>query len=408
LMIAFTPTWLQPTPNPCSELPAANNAHPYNSAPTNNASYASIAAQYVAHLDSKYPGLVQYYEIWNEADETNQFCGLHAGDTTQVQLRLDEYKALYVAMATAMKAQATKDGTTIKVGGPALGNYFGSNFWISQLVQAANVGTTKLADFVSYHQYPAGADVSHTMTFNGTGGTASLYARTVSPTTGLAAIYKSIAAAAGSNVPVLLDEYNDDWDFFNDCCKNQPTYSAVWNALVFTTIMNTAYTGVPPLQHLSYYSASNQPFCMLGYTGDGLYGCGATAQLPYPQFRVFELLASHNFLDLQAGGGHLALSASQTAALNTAGLVVTAFYTPGGADSVVLVNPTATAVSNKVLVMQNHGFTIPTATQYLLNGTTYSATHPVAGVAVPLTASGSSVKATVTIPPYSVLAIKVE
>jgi hypothetical protein len=245
------------------------------------------------------------------------------------------------------------------------------------------------------------------MTFDGAGGTVSLYARTMSPTTGLAAIYKSIAAAAGSKIPVLLDEFNDDWDFYNDCCKNKPKYSALWNTLVFTTIMNTAYSGVPPLQHLSYYSASNQPFCLLGYTGDGLYGCGNTDPLPYPQFRAFELLASHNFLDLQAQGGHLALSASSTSALSSAGLVVTAFYTPGS-DAVVLVNPTATAVTNKVLAIGNHGFASPTATQYLLNGTTYSATYPTAGTALSLTPNGANATATVTIPPYSVLAIKVE
>jgi hypothetical protein len=305
-----------------------------------------------------------------------------------------------------MKQQAAKDGKTIMVGGPALGNYYGSNFWISQLVQVTNNGA-RLVDFVSYHQYPAGSDVSHTMTWNGAGGTASLYSRTISPTTGLAAIYKSLAAAAGNNTPVLLDEFNEDWDFYNDCCKNSPTYSPVWNTMVFSLLMNTAYGGAPPLQHLSYYSAANQPFCLLGYTGDGLYGCGNTAQLPYPQFRAFELLASPNLLGLQAQGGHLANSLSLSSALNSAGLVATAFYTPGS-DAVVLVNPMGTAISNVVLSIGNHGFTNPAATQYLLNASTYSSAHPVTGSALSLTTNGTGVQATVTIPPYSVLAVKLQ
>jgi hypothetical protein len=410
LMITYTPAWLQPASAPCSDpYPTQFGAHPYNAAPTDNNAYASIAAQYVAHIDQKYPGLVEYYEIWNEADQSNQFCGLNPGDSTQSQVRLDEYKALYQPVAIAMKQQAASDGISIKVGGPALGNSNGSNLWISQLVQVTNNGS-KLVDFVSYHQYLAGSDVSHTMTWDGAGGTTSLYSRTISPTTGIASNYQSIVkatASAGYTVPVLFDEFSDDWDFYNDCCKNSPTYSPVWNTMVFALIVNTAYLGVQPPQHLSYYSASNQPFCLLGYTGDGQYACGtAGAQLPYPQFRAFELIASPNFLGLQASGGHLAKSVSTSSAMNSAGLVATAFYTPG-LNAVILVNPLATAISDAVLSIGNHGLINPTATQYLLNSSTYSPTTEVPGTALALTQNGANAQATVTIPPYSVLAIKV-
>jgi hypothetical protein len=407
LMIAYSPTWLLPATNPCASGIATSRA-----APTNNAAYASIAAQYVAHLDQKYPGLVQYYEIWNEADETNQFCGLNPSDTlpAQVQVRLNEYKALYQQVAIAMKQQAASDGASILVGGPALGNSNGgSNFWITQLVQLTNNGA-KLVDFVSYHQYPAGSDVSHTMTWDGVGGTPSLYTRTIDPETGFAAVYQSITSAAesaGYAVPVLLDEYSDDWDYFNDCCKNSPTYSPIWNTMVFSLILNDAYNGTPVLQHLSYYSADNQPFCLFGDTSTGTYDCSTTGtQLPYPQFRAYELLASPSFLNLQANGGNLAASLSTSSAMSSAGLVASAFYT-SGSDAVILVNPTATAISNAVLVIGNHGLNNPTATQYLLNSSTYSPTTELTGSTLALTANGASAEATVTVPPYSVLAIKV-
>jgi hypothetical protein len=413
LMIADTPTWLQPTVNPCSELPPSHNAHPYNAAPTDNNAYASIAAQYVAHIDQKYPGLVQYYEIWNEADETNQFCGLNSGDTTNDSARSNEYVALYKAIAIAMKQQAATDRTSILVGGPALGNSNSglSDFWITKLVQLNNGASTRLVDFVSYHQYLAGADVSHTITWDGAGGTPSLLSRTLSPSTGSAAVYRRIAGPTAASIagpmPVIFDEFNDDFDFFNDCCKNSPTFSPVWNTMVFSLLLDSVYNGAPPPQHLSYYSADNQPFCMLGNPDNGLFDCGQVAPLlPYPQFRAFELLASPNLLGLQASGGNVAKSLSQSSVMNSAGLVAAAFYTPGS-DAVVLVNPTSVPISNAVLVIGNHGLNNPTATQFLLNSTTYSATAPVAGVPLQLTVNGVNAQATVTIPPLSVLAVKV-
>jgi Glycosyl hydrolases family 39 len=401
-MIAYSPTWLQPATSPC----VAPNP-PTHAAPTNNSTYASIAAQYVAHLDQKYPGLVEYYEIWNEPDTSNQFCGLTAGDSTQQ--RLNEYTALYRASAIAMKQQSAIDGASIKVGGPSLSNYLLSSAWVTQLLTVTNNGSP-LVDFVSVHEYPSGSDVSHTMTWDGTGGTASLYARTIDPNSGFAAVYLSLAkslASAGSAVPILMDEYNDDWDFYNDCCKNSPTYSPVWNTMVFSLLMNTVYNGAQPVQRLNYYAADNQPFCLLGYTGDTTYDCGTTGpQNPYPQFRAYELLASPNFLGLQAKGGNLAISVANSSALKSAGLHVSAFYT-SDLDAVVLVNPLGTAMSNVSLELENHGLNNPIATQYLLNSSTYSPTTEVSGTALALTTNGTSVQATVTIPPYSVLDIKV-
>jgi hypothetical protein len=401
LMIAYTPPWLLPATNPCASGVPASHA-----APSNNSSYASIAAQYVAHIDQKVPGVIAYYEIWNEPDEPNQFCGLNAGDKDQVLL--NEYKAMYQPVATAMKAQAAKDGVTIQVGGPGLGNYNGSEYWISQLVQVTNNGA-KIVDFASYHQYPSGSDVSQTMTWDGSGGTVSLYSRTIDPNTGLAAIYQKIVSAAASgsfSVPVILDEFNDDWDFSTDCCKNTPAYSPLWNTIVVSTILDTVYSGSPAVQHLSYYAADNQPFCLLGYISSA-YGCGTGGTpYPYPQFRAFELMASPNYLDLQASGGNMAKTLSLSNAMNSAGLVALPFYT-SGSDAVVLVNPLSTPISNAELVLGNHGLSNPTATQYLLNGTTYSPTSEPVGTSLELTINGSSATASVSIPAYSVLAIKV-
>jgi hypothetical protein len=413
LEVTYTPQWLVPTasPGPCDDTyPATHNAHYYNAAPTNNSQYASIAAQYVQHIDAKYPGLVQYYEIWNEADESNSFCGLNSGDSTKDQVRLDEYKALYQATAIAMKAQAATDGVSIMVGGPALGNSNGSSYWVAQLVQLTNNGA-QIVDFASYHQYLAGSDVSSTMTWDGTGNTTSLYSRTMSSSTGTAANFQKIAAAAASGpftVPVMLDEYSDDWDFTNTCCKNTPQYSPVWNTMVFSLIMNSVYSGYPPIQHLSYYAASNQPFCLLGYISSD-YTCGAgpsVTPLPYPQFRAYELLASSNYLGLQASGGNMATSIALSDAMNTAKLVATAFYTTG-ADSIVLVNPSAAAITNASLVVGNHGLNGPSATQYILNASTYSGTTALSGTALTLTTTSTGIEALVTIPAYSVVAIKI-
>ena len=404
LMIAYTPAWLQPASLPCTDP----NAHPYNAAPTDNTAYASIAAQYVAHIDQKYPGLVEYYEIWNEPDSASQFCGLNPGDSTSPQTRLSEYTALYTAAATAMKAQAATDSVSIQVGGPALSNYVQSSAWITQLLTLAKGGTP--LDFVSYHQYPSGNDVSHTMTWDGAGGTVSLYTRTIDPTSGFGPVYQNLAksiSTAGLTTPILMDEYSDNWDFSNDCCKNSPTYAPVWNTMVFSLVMNSVYNGAQPIHRLGYYAASNQPFCLLGDTVDLPLGCGTTGpQNPYPQFRAYELLASPNFLGLQANGGNLANSVANASGMKSAGLVTSAFYTQG-LDAVVLVNPLATPITNAVLELGNHGLINPIATQYLLNASTYSPTTPVIGTALALTTNGTSVQTTVTLPPFSVLAIKI-
>ena len=76
------------------------------SMPTNINSWASIAQQYVHHMDITFPGVVTDYEIWNEP---NLALCVPAGDNV-----LTDYIKLYSAAAPLMKQQAKADGQTIR------------------------------------------------------------------------------------------------------------------------------------------------------------------------------------------------------------------------------------------------------------------------------------------------------
>ncbi len=101
-----SPSWLQPSPNPCDGAGSAG----YNAPPTDVNAWAKIAAAYVAHLDANFPGLVHDFEIWNEPELQQSFCVANNTDAT----RLSKYLALYAAASSAMHAQATKDGVNIR------------------------------------------------------------------------------------------------------------------------------------------------------------------------------------------------------------------------------------------------------------------------------------------------------
>ena len=106
-------------------------------------------------------------------------------DNTQTG-RLTAYVALYAAAAKAMHQQAAADGTTIAVGGPAIANPIGvASLWLPGLLN--NPGTAPYVNFVSYHLYLAGSNPTE-MTWDGSGGTISLYQRTISSSSGEAAL----------------------------------------------------------------------------------------------------------------------------------------------------------------------------------------------------------------------------
>jgi len=388
LQMVYSPSWLQPTTGPC----VAPNEY---SAPTNVNEWAQIAAAYVHHMDTTFPDVVTDYEIWNEPNAT----GMCAGD------HLQTYLAIYAAAAPAMKTQAAADGKTIRVGGPVLSGY--SALWISNLL--TNADTAPYVDFISYHQYMFGL-TGLPVQWNTYTGYPSLYQETQDPSVGAWANYdkvqQQVAAGkqpAGAKTPIYVTEFNTNWSYFQDCCRNSATYSPVWNALYATDMLDSVYKGTAKVpDKLIYFAGSAYPwFCMIGVqdkNSDCLYSAGATP-VPYPQYYVYDLLASSHYLGLSAGG-YMAKSISTPT--GGGGLATTAFYT-AGQDAIVVTNPTGTAYSHIVVTFANPGFSTTQGTLYTIEDGV-----SIGSSTVSFSALGTSLSTTIDVPAYSVQAISIK
>src|SRR5579883_1078891 len=388
LQVAYTPAWLQPNPNPCG---AGNTTV----APTDVNKWGQIAASYVAHMDQKFPGVVTDYEIWNEPD-TGGLCG----NTN----RLNTYLAIYAAAAPLMKQQAAADGVSIRIGGPTTAGMNSS--WFTALL--TNSSTAPYVDFVSYHNYIMSiTDVN--ATWDSYNGNNSLYQRTQMPG-GAASMYAKAAGLVaaghqpgGALTPIYVDEYNTNWSFVQDCCRNDPTYSPLWNAMYVSDLLNTVYTGTAAVPgDMAYYAAINYPyFCLIG-TWDSNMDCQYTQNStpqPYPQYYAYQLMGSPNYLDLNSGG-YMAASISPPS--GGGGLVTTAFYTPNQ-DSVLIVNPTSTNYPFITINLQNTGFSSPHAVLYQVeNG------QSINSQTLALTQANGVYSATIQVPAYTVLGIAVQ
>ncbi len=403
VVMGYTPPWLQPTPNSCSNYVA----QPYHAVPTDINQWAALTAAFVAHVDQKFPGYVRDYEIWNEPDNSPGLCVPDNKDSS----RLSAYLQMYAAAAPLMKAQAAADGITIRIGGPALTNSGSANEWIPALT--TNTTTAPYVDFVSYHQYATSPLVEQSgSTWDNVGAPASLSYRTQDPGSGFTAIYRNIVnlTKQGSqpnpaSTPVMLDEFNTTASFTPDCCRNDSTYSPLFNALVMQDTLNAVFSGVGTVpERVLYFAAQNwYPdkqgtvwFCLVG-TIDPLMDCAysaSTAQ-PYPQYYAYNLLLGSNYLGL-GGGGFLV---SSTPKINQAGVAVSAFYTAAN-DALVITNPTANDLNNVSINLQNTG-RMPVATLYLLNG----ANPTISVQTLPVTQSGNGYTASISIPHYSVVGI---
>lgn len=387
LQLTYSPPWLQPTTGTCK-------ANEY-AAPTNVTEWATIAAAYVAHMDSTFPGVVQDYEIWNEPNATGM-CSSN---------NLDSYMALYAAAAPAIKAQASHDGATDRVGGPVLAG--DSATWLSTFLGSST--TAPYVDFVSYHQYINGLTELSTQwdTYNGD---PSLYELTQDPTIGAFAEYNDVLAdvaagkqPGGAETPVYITEYNTNWAFFNDCCRNSATYAPVWNALYVTDLLDSVYKGSAKMPNkLIYFAGSAYPwFCMIGVLDtnlDCLYSAGATPA-PYPQYYTYQLFASSTYLGLQ-GGGYMAKSLSTPT--GGGGLATTAFYT-STQDAVVIVNPTSTAYPHISVTLANPGFASTQGTLYsVVNGAEIQSSG------ISFSVQGTSFTTTIDVPAYSVQGVSLK
>ena len=379
-----SPTWLQQGTCGVESMPSDVNA------------WASIAQQFVHHMDTTFPGVVTDYEIWNEPDIA--LC-VPAGETA-----LTDYMKLYAAAVPLMKAQAKADGQTIRVGGPVSAGLNGT--WITAMLNDPVISQN--IDFMSYHYYLVGkpGETAQWDTYNGT---ESIYQIT-QDNLGPANVYEYAGTLVGGgkqpqgkNLPIYITEYNLDWLFVKTCCSDDFTYSPVWNALYVADLLDTpfAYNGAPnTMSRLIYYAANHPPYdCLVGeYDAnmDCAYPAGTAAQ-PYPQYFAYQLLGSPKYLDLQ-DGGYLAASLSPPRLVN--GLVVTGYFTPS-LDAIVLINPSQYTYTNMPINISNSGLTSPQATLYqIVNGQSIQASSLSLNPA-----GGTSFSTTVTLRPYSVQAI---
>ncbi len=395
LEMDFTPNSLLPSPNPCRSGVNPNYAYP-----TDLSQYSQMAAAYVTHINNNFPGVVSDYEIWNEPDGG----GLCAPQRTE-KSKLDTYLSIYAAVAPALRAAAGQ--TPIRIGGATLGDpFFNANTWLPALL--SNPATAPYVDFVSAHYYASGRKEANSgMTWDGAGGSVSLFNRTQSYDKGIAAAYLNLASLVSqgsqpnaASTPIYLDEYNSDWAFQDDCCRNDATYAPLWNSVAIVDLLNTVYSGAAAVPNkVLYYAISNHPFCLLGVI-DAQMGChypyDGSAPQPYPQYYALKLFGANAFLGLQSGG-YMAKSVSSA----YPNLLATAFVA-GGADTIVLVNPRSSDANGVSVTFQNPGVG-GNATLYTLN----SSNPAIAATSVALSPANNGQSATVSVPSHSVVAVSV-
>jgi len=390
MAMEFVPYWLQYTS--CNK-----GSH---TAPTNLDAWAQLNAQVVHHIDTNFPGLVAFYEIWNEPNLT--LCYPPNNTASGV---IAEYVAMYGMAAQAMRTQASRDGATIRIGGPATTDVGTTVNYLQALLN--DTAAAPNVDFVTYHRYLAGSsDVTAGELWDKTAasGNRSLYSREQDPNSGVAASYIKIANAtrAGhqpnpAQTPILLTEYNDNWSFSNTCCRNSPTYSPLFNSLWLIDGLNTVYSGynVPAL--LTYFSAATPGghFCLAGQINSAMDCANDNlATRGYPQYFTYKLIGASGYLNLNAGG-KMAKSVSATAPV-----AATAFYTAAG-DAVVVTNPFSSSLS-LTLILKNAGGSSTIGTMYLLN----SSNPGIATSTINFVAGSTGLSATVPLPGYTVLGIK--
>jgi len=361
------------------------------SAPSNVSQLGQMAAAVVAHIDQKFPGVVQDYEIWNEPDNTATLC---VSDATA---RRNTYVSMFGAMASAMHAQAKADNQTIRTGGPVLSDLSQASTWLPALLN--NASTSPYVDFVSFHLYITGQNE-----LNAGQQWPDLYASSQSGVSGLIYFYNKIESLVragkqpnAATTPIYITEFNTNWVPAIDHLRNDPTYGPLWNSLFLTDMLNVGYNGAKALPtRLAYFMSSGKYFCLVGQWNADM-DCNPASYDPYPQYYAFKLFASPSYLNLQAGAK---MAAWVSPGSTKAGLSATAFYTDA-ADSIVITNPTSTAYKAVPVSINNPGITSATGTMYLLN----SSNPQITTGSLTLSLSGSTYNTTVDVPAYSTVAV---
>ncbi len=395
LQMHQSPPWLQTaTTSSCKGTAAPE------SAPSDVNAWGKMAAQYVAHMDATFPGVVTDYEIWNEPN-TGALCGLAVAN------KLSFYQTLFAAAAPLMEAQAAADHATIRVGGPATAGL--QNSWIQALL--SNPNTAPYMQFVSYHDYMYGSTGLGAQ-WNTYNGIESVYQQTQN--SGAGPLYRYVQASnlvkagkqpLGSQLPIYNTEYNMNWAFAKDCCRNDYTLSPIFNGIYVADSLNAVYSGTPTgIGKMIYFAANANPyFCLIGIPDanmDCAYNSTTPAQ-PYPEYFLYQLFFGSSYLNLESGG-HMAKSITPG---NSGGqLVVTAFYN-ASQDAIVIINPTPASFSQVNVSLTNIG-SLPkgTATLYQIMGG-----RSISGSSLSSPTQGaSSYSTTIPVGPYSVQAISLQ
>jgi hypothetical protein len=387
---------LAPNPNPCQP----KGFYWGNALPTSFETWAQLAASFVAHVDQKFPGLVRYFEIWNEPDLQGCMCNL--SDTT-VNTRLQIYAQLYAVTAAAMKAQAQSDGIAIKVGGPGM-----SNGWVTTVLLPEFLGNPAVApkvDFVSYHYYPSPTPYS---TWEDS--TSGLLAKITHPDSGFAGFYSTISeqTARGlqpnaASTPVIITEYNDNPSYGVNCCRNSSRYSPLFNSIAVSELLNTVYSKTKRVPStLSYYRAlDNNSFCLLGTAGTNcLYKGGALSS--FPQLQTFRMISSPKFLALSSDSY---MVPSAVAIAGSGPIRASAFFNSEG-DSLLLINPTDSPQTGIGVSFANAGLSAANATVFVLNEQNSDILQKQMQLSVDAAQDGYSGE--VDIPAYSVVGIRLK
>ncbi len=362
--------------------------------PSNVSRWGQMAASVVAHVDRNFPGVLQEYEIWNEPELPTSLC---ISDDTA---RLNTYVAMFAAAASAMHTQAQADGVTIHTGGPAICHVGKGGVWLPALLN--NELTAPYVDFVSFHLYVTGQyEIDSGMTWQ------YLYTLTQSTHHGLATAHQYVEpfVRAGHQpnaaaTPIYISEFNENWAFSVDCCRNDPAYGPLWNSLAVIDFLNLVYSGSTAVpSRIVYFTVAGRDFCLLG-AWDADMDCDRSETQPYPQFYAFQLFAAPNYLNLQAGG-HMAVSVSPGS--TQAGLSATAFYA-ASANSVVVVNPTSTAYAAVTVAVENPGLASVAGKMHLLDASHGQiATEPVS-----FSSALGRYWTSVAVPPYATVAISMQ
>lgn len=376
--------------------------------PNDFVKWAELARQVVAHVDSTQPGFVKDYEIWSEPDAAGTLCPSPNTDAT----RRSAYLSIYSAAGAAIRGQ----NKAVRIGGPSLAAPANDTSWITSLVTTAS--TYPYVDFISEHTYVTGPyDIEHNYGWDLPTG---LYAVNQSSTYGIVHYYQAIESIVRSgsqsiahgahfdaaNTPIYITEYNANNAFATSCCQNDPTYSILYNSSTIMDLLNVAYTTSKMPTKINYFSVGGETgarkyFCIMGQIDPNM-DCDNTAFSPYPQYYVFQLFASPSFLNLEAGA-HMAASVTPLPPADTiSGIGATAFYTATN-DSVVIVNPSATAYSSVTVTLNNAAIVSARGTSYTLN----AANSTITSAAATLTPISGGYTATLAVPAHSTVALSI-